>query len=256
MSGAGEPGCAQDVNSWGQPVGDLVEPAWSTRERPRAVTLQGRFVRLEPLADEHAADLYAALCRPLDTPLWTYRPVGPPATPEEMADLNRQWPWSGGNVSWAVLPLQDHGPTRAGCASGMITLTRIDPAHGQAEAAGVIYATSLQRTPATTEVTHLLMRYVFDDLAYRRFEWKCDALNAPSRRAALRLGFTHEGTFRHHMVTRGRNRDTAWFSVTDTEWHSLRRVQEQWLAPGNFTQEGRQRESLTELTDAWRSRRS
>ena len=104
----------------------------------------------------------------------------------------------------------------------MTSFYRIDPAHGQVEVAAVIYARSLQRTPATTEATYLLMRYAFDGLGYRRFEWKCDALNEPSRQAALRLGFTYEGRFRNHMVTQGRNRDTDWFSVTDAEWPAVR----------------------------------
>lgn len=237
-----------EQNEEGQPVGDVIDPPWRPRSRPEPVTLGGTYVTLEPLADAHAADLHRALCGPADRSLWTYRPVGPPETAEELAELNRGWPWVGGNVSWAVVPALPSGRP-----SGMTTFTRIEPVHGQVEVAGVIYARGVQRTPATTEATHLLMRYAFDDLGYRRFEWKCDSLNAPSRRAATRLGFAYEGTFRNHMVNRGRNRDTAWFCVTDTEWRTLRPVHERWLARDNFADDGTQRLSLGDLTRMWRT---
>ncbi|MGL5860613.1 MAG: GNAT family N-acetyltransferase [Phycicoccus sp.] len=243
-----------ETNEFGQPVGDVVYPAWEPHARPEPVDLHGRYVSLEPLADSHAPDLHATLCGPGDEASWTYRPTGPPASPDELVAVNRGWPWDGGNVSWAVLPTAAGAPlgVAAGTASGMTTFTRIDPGHGQVEVAGVIYSTALQRTAATTETTHLLMRYAFDTLDYRRVEWKCDALNEPSRRAATRLGFTFEGTFRQHMVTRGRNRDTAWFSVTDSEWPALRAIHERWLAPGNFSDDGRQLLALGALTAAWR----
>jgi Acetyltransferase (GNAT) domain len=125
---------------------------------------------------------------------------------------------------------------------------RIDPATGQVEIAGVLYARTLQRTRAATEAIHLTMRHAFDDLGYRRFEWKCDSLNEPSQRAALRLGFRYEGRFRHHMVTRGCNRDTDWFSVTDAEWPAVRAAHERWLDPSNFDADGRQLVALSELT--------
>jgi RimJ/RimL family protein N-acetyltransferase len=242
------------TNEFGQQVGDIVDPAWEPRPRPEPVPLQGRYVTLEPLTDHHTPDLYATLCGTHDTALWTYRPVGPAATPDELAALVRGWSSDGENVTWAVVPTAAGAPAdlAAGTASGMTTLTRIEPVHGQVEVAAVIYSAALQRSPATTEATHLLMRYAFDALGYRRFEWKCDSLNEPSRRAAARLGFTDEGTFRQHMVTRGRNRDTAWFSVTDAEWHTLRAVHERWLAPENFTDDGRQRRALSALTTVWR----
>jgi len=127
---------------------------------------------------------------------------------------------------------------RGGRPSGLASYTRLDPATGQVEVAGVLFARSLQRTRAATESIHLLMRYAFDELGYRRFEWKCDSLNEPSRRAADRLGFTYEGRFRHHMVTKGRNRDTDWFSVTDAEWPAVRAAHEAWLDPANFDEDG------------------
>ncbi|MGL5930127.1 MAG: GNAT family N-acetyltransferase, partial [Dermatophilaceae bacterium] len=160
------------TNEFGQRVGDGVDPTWEPRLRPEPVGLHGRYVVLEPLTDAHAPDLHAALCGPGDEALWTYRPVGPPATPDELVTLNRGWPWDDGNVSWAVLPTAAGAPPGipAGTASGMTTLAPIDPAHGQIEVAGVLYSTALQRRPATTEATHLLMRYAFDTLGYRRFE--------------------------------------------------------------------------------------
>ncbi len=123
---------------------------------------------------------------------------------------------------------------------------RIDPHHGQVEVAGVLLGRALQRTRAATEAIHLLMRNAFD-LGYRRFEWKCDSLNEPSRRAALRLGFVEEGRFRNHMVTQGRNRDTDWFSLTDGEWPAVRTAHERWLDPANFDDEGRQRVALAAM---------
>ena len=230
-----------DLNDYGQPVGDLVEPAWSPRPRPEPVTLEGRYVAVEPLMTDHAGDLYAALCGPEDGPLWTYRATEPPADQHEMTELVARTLATPDLLTFTLVP-------RDGRPAGIASYTRIDPATGQVEVASVLYARSLQRTRAATEAIHLLMRYAFDELGYRRFEWKCDSLNEPSRRAAARLGFQYEGRFRHHMVTKGRNRDTDWFSVTDAEWPAVRAAHETWLSPANFDAEGRQRESLSALT--------
>lgn len=230
------------TNDHAQPVGDPV-PGWTTRPTPGPVVLEGRYVRLEPLAVAHAPALHAALCNPGDKPLWTYRPTDPPADVPAMEDLVRahlavpEW------VTFALVPT---GSTPQGIASYM----RIDPATGQVEIAGVLYSRALQRTRAATEAIHLAMRHAFDDLGYRRFEWKCDSLNEPSRRAALRLGFTYEGRFRQHMVTKGFNRDTDWFSVTDAEWPAVRAAHERWLDPDNFDPDGHQRSRLSGLTNA------
>jgi hypothetical protein len=137
---------------------------------------------------------------------------------------------------------------RGGLAEGIASFTRIDRATGQVEIAGVLFSRRLQRTRAATEPVHLTMRYAFDQLGYRRFEWKCDSLNEPSRRAARRLGFRYEGRFRQHMVTKGRNRDTDWFSVTDSEWPGVRAAHQIWLDPGNFDADGRQQIPLSSLT--------
>jgi RimJ/RimL family protein N-acetyltransferase len=222
-----------EVNEFGQAVGDVVS-GWSPRPRPGAVTLEGRYVVVEPLAVGHAAALLGSLCGPDDRSLWTYRSTEPPADLDEMTELIARTLATPDLLTFALVP-------RDGAPSGIASYTRIDPATGQVEVAGVIYARSLQRTRAATEAIHLLMRYAFEELGYRRFEWKCDSLNEPSRRAARRLGFTYEGRFRHHMVTKGRNRDTDWFSVTDAEWPAVRAAHEAWLDPANFDESGQQR---------------
>lgn len=198
-----------ETNEYGQRVGAVV-PQWSPRARPEPVTLTGRYVVVEPLAVEHAVALLASTCGPDDRPLWTYRATEPPADLDEMTGLIARTLATPDLLTFALLP-------EGRAAEGIASFTRLDPATGQVEVAGVLFARTMQRTPAATEAIHLLMRYALDDLGYRRFEWKCDSLNEPSRRAAARLGFRYEGRFRHHMVTKGRNRDTDWFSVTDAE---------------------------------------
>jgi RimJ/RimL family protein N-acetyltransferase len=228
-----------EVNRFGYEVGDVVT-GWTPRERPARIGLVGRYVALEPVSTRHVPALQLALAGPDDGGLWTYRPQDPPASESEMADRVDVWTADPVNLTWAVVPA-------GGEAAGMVSLFRVDPEHGQAEVASVIFARAIQRTPATTEATYLLMRYAFDGLGYRRFEWKCDSLNEPSRQAALRLGFTYEGRFRNHLVIKGRNRDTDWFSVTSEEWPALRLALQTWLQPDNFTAEGHQRLALSDV---------
>lgn len=216
-------------------------PGWEPRPRPEPVTLTGRYVEVRPLSSAHYSDLFAATCGPGDDELWTYRPI---PRPESLPAL-----WmhlaalleDPAVVTFALVPREGE---RAGRASGIASYMRIEEAHGQVEVAGVLLGRALQRTRAATEAIHLLMRHAFDELGYRRFEWKCDSRNEPSRRAALRLGFVEEGRFRHHMVVQGRNRDTDWFSVTDAEWPRVRAAHERWLDPASFDAEGRQLSSL------------
>lgn len=231
-----------EVNEFGQQVGDVV-PGWTPRERPARIGLIGRYVALEPVSTRHVPALQASIGGTENKDLWTYRPGDPPVSESAMADRVDEWAESGENLTWAAVP------TGTGDAAGLLSLYRIDAEHGQAEVAAVIYARSLQRTPATTEATYLLMRYAFDGLGYRRFEWKCDALNEPSRQAALRLGFTYEGRFRSHLVVKGRNRDTDWFSVTGEEWPAVKRALQTWLQADNFDEAGRQRLALSEVRD-------
>ena len=229
------------MNEFGQTVGDLVQPPWTPRERPARIGLIGRYVALQPISVVHVPALHASLCGPDDGSLWTYRTTPRPETESALADLVDEWEAPGENLTWAVVP------TTTGEAAGMSSLYRVEPQHGQAEVAAVVYARSLQRTPGATEATYLLMRYAFDGLGYRRFEWKCDALNEPSRQAALRLGFTYEGRFRNHMVTQGRSRDTDWFSVTSEEWPAVKLALQTWLQPDNFDEAGQQRLALSEV---------
>jgi RimJ/RimL family protein N-acetyltransferase len=135
----------------------------------------------------------------------------------------------------------------SGLAVGRAALMRIEPAHRVIEVGSILFTPGLQRTRGATEAMYLMARYVFDDLGYRRYEWKCNALNQPSRAAALRLGFTYEGLFRQHMIIKGRNRDTAWYSMIDTEWRARRGRIETWLAPENFDANGRQRTALSTI---------
>lgn len=228
----------------GRRVGAPV-PGWEPRAWPGPVRLEGTHVLVEPLTSARYAELFAATCGPDDAGLWTYRPIPMPASLPELwmhlaAHLDDP-----AMVTFALVPQEG---AAAGTAAGIASYMRIEPAHGQIEVAGVLFGRSLQRTRAATEAIHLLMGHAFDDLGYRRFEWKCDSLNEPSRRAALRLGFTEEGRFRNHMVVQGRNRDTDWFSVTDAEWPALRAAHRRWLDPANFDDEGRQRTPLGALT--------
>lgn len=228
------------ANELGQQVGDEV-PGWSRREPAVAVTLQGRYVRVEPLSVTHAEALHAELCDEGSRHLWTYRPTDPPPDVARMQGLIGAHLDAPDLETMAIVPA-------GGQPAGIASYTRIEPAHGQVEVAGVLYSRTLQRTRAATEAIHLMARHAFETLGYRRFEWKCDSLNEPSKRAAERLGFTYEGRFRSHMVTKSRNRDTDWFSITDTEWPRVRAAHERWLDPDNFDQSGQQRRSLADLT--------
>ncbi|MGI8646392.1 MAG: GNAT family N-acetyltransferase [Nocardioides sp.] len=228
------------TNTHGQPVGDPV-PGWGPRDYPTAVTLTGQSVALEPIASAHTDGLHAALCGPADASLWTYRHDEMPADREAMAERVRRLADPADGVTFAVVPT-------GGSASGIASLMRIDATNGSVEVGGILYARALQRTRAATEATYLLMRHVFDDLGYRRFEWKLDALNAPSAAAARRLGFGYEGRFRNALVYKGRNRDTDWFAMTDADFARLRPAYDAWLDPANFDADGHQRRSLSSLT--------
>ena len=200
-------------------------------------------MRLEPVdAGRHAGDLFEA-SRGADE-IWTYLAYGPFESLQSFTEWVKARAASTDPLFYAVVDRQAHA------ARGMASLMRMAPADGVIEIGHIWFAPSLQRTPQATEAIFLLARHAFDDLGYRRLEWKCDSLNLPSRRAAERFGFTYEGIFRQHMVIKGRNRDTAWFSIIDSEWPSRRAAFGQWLAPGNFDRDGRQRRSLTEIRAA------
>jgi RimJ/RimL family protein N-acetyltransferase len=231
-----------ETNHLGQPVG-LPVPGWSARPRPPKTAMVGRFCRVEPLdPEQHAADLFAANSDDREGRLWTYYNFGPFATFGDYRD------WLDGVLTDAnrlYHAICDSGA--GGKAIGVAVYQNSVPAMGTIEVGGLVFSPRLQRRPAATEAMYLMMRRVFDELGYRRYEWKCDSHNLPSRAAAARLGFRYEGLFRQAMITRGRNRDTAWFSIIDSEWPVLRAAFERWLEPTNFDDAGIQRRRLSDL---------
>ena len=228
------------LNIHGQPIGEDV--AWSGAKRPPRSAMQGRYCRLEPLdTDRHAADLFQAFSTDKTGANWTYLSL----EPFENETALRRWMQG---VCQRDDPLFHAIIDRAtGKAAGFATFMRINPAMGVMEVGNINFSPLLQRTPAATEAMFLMMRRAFNELGYRRYEWKCDALNAPSYRAAERLGFTYEGLFRQALVYKGRNRDTAWFSIIDKEWPALERAFTGWLAPKNFDTAGQQIKKLSEF---------
>jgi RimJ/RimL family protein N-acetyltransferase len=203
------------------------------------VTLKGHYGRLEKLTPAHTMDLWAAFAG--HDEVWTYIGAdGPFATAAEFVPCIERRAAADDPYAYAIIDAADR-------AVGYVTLLRIVPEMRVIEVGHVLYSPALQRTPLGTETQYLLARYVFETLGYRRYEWKCDALNAPSRRAALRYGFVYEGTFRQNMIAKGRNRDNAWFSMLDSEWPVRKLNFERWLAPENFDSEGRQKVSLAAL---------
>ncbi|MFN8594324.1 MAG: GNAT family protein [Thermomicrobiales bacterium] len=211
--------------------------------RPPRQTHEGRFVRVEPLdADVHGADLArAGRGDAARDRIWDYLAYGPfPSDDELIAHLRRQQP-SDDPLYFAIRP---HA---SGRAEGIASLMNIVPANRSIEIGHIWLGPELQRTSAATEALYLLIAHALDDLGYRRMEWKCNAANVASRAAACRLGFTHEGVFHQHMIVKGRNRDTAWFSILDREWPAIRANFETWLAPENFADDGTQQQSLGAL---------
>lgn len=225
------------LNQFGQLIGDAL-PDWQPRPYPQRVVLEGQYCRLEPLSLQHADALFAAHQQAADTRNWTWLLREPEGSVEEY----RQWIAGVASLQdplhFAVIDMRTQQPV------GSLALMRIDPNHGVMEVGHVHFSPLLSRTPASTEAQWLLMRYAFETLGYRRYEWKCNSFNEPSRRAALRLGFQFEGRFRQALVIKGHNRDTDWFSIIDGEWPALDRAFQAWLAADNFTADGKQRQSL------------
>jgi RimJ/RimL family protein N-acetyltransferase len=232
------------TNQYAQPIGEPV-PNWSPRPTPADVGLEGAHCCLEPLnAERHADELYAAYRAAPDGRDWTYMSIGPFDCAEDYRRYAEAAAHSTDPHHYAVI----EGKT--GKAVGTLSLMRIDAAHGVIEVGNVTFSPHLKQTPLSTEAQFLLMAHVFDTLGYRRYEWKCDSLNAPSRKAAERLGFTFEGIFRQAVVYKGRNRDTAWHSIIDAEWPRLKQAFQTWLSAANFDEQGRQRRSLAEIRRA------
>ncbi len=210
--------------------------------RPERIVHEGRYVRLEPLDPlKHTDDLYAASHGDDKHVIWQYLFEPPFADYAAFKAHIERKAASEDPLFYAIID------KASGKAVGYETLMRIDPAHRVIEVGNIMYGTPLQKTPGATEAQYLLMRYVFETLGYRRYEWKCNSLNAPSRRAADRFGFTFEGIFRQHMMVRGRNRDTAWYSILDTEWSKQKHAFEAWLDPNNFNSQGRQIKRLDDF---------
>ena len=224
-------------NELGLPIGAEV-PGWTTRARPPRAVLEGRHCRLEPLeAARHAAQLFEANSLDRDGRMWTYLLSGPFESFDEYSAWLESRQASVDPLFYAIVERS------SGLAVGVASYLRIDPANGSVEVGHLQFSPRLQRRTAATEAMYLMMKQAFD-LGYRRYEWKCDALNAGSRRAAERLGFTFEGVFRQAVVYKGRNRDSAWFSIIDAEWPLLDAAYRRWLDPANFDDSGHQRFSL------------
>ncbi|BBI98555.1 N-acetyltransferase [Ferrigenium kumadai] len=231
-----------DKNSLGQPIGfDVAD--WKPAVRPAHKVLTGRFCRLEPLdAAAHASDLFAANALDVEGRNWTYLPYGP----FDSLPSYRSWVEQSSSTSdplfFAIIS------NETGKTVGVASYLRIDPANGSIEVGHLNFSPLMQKTPIATEAMWLMMREAFL-LGYRRYEWKCNALNQPSRSAAQRLGLSFEGVFRQAAVNKGRNRDTAWYAAIDGEWPALDEAFQKWLSPDNFDNAGMQRVSLSELTE-------
>ena len=228
-------------NKFGQDLGTPVV-AWTPRERPTIQIMHGRYCTLTLLnIEKHAPELFAALQFQSDGESWTYLPYGPCDTLDEFKACMFSLEADKDTIFYTILDVQNKLPI------GICAYLRINPEQGVIEVGHLHYSKILQKTPAATEAMYLMMRHVFDDLSYRRYEWKCNALNLPSRQAAERLGFQFEGIFRQAMISKGYNRDTAWFSIIDSEWPDLKRRFQKWLDPNNFAQNGQQRMKLQDI---------
>ncbi len=228
----------QQRNELGQPIGFPLDD-WRACAHPRGASMEGRLCRIEALdVERHTSDLFAAFAEDCDAIGWTYLPYGPFADEAEFRD-------------WLATDCRGDDPCffsiieiASGRALGMASYLRITPAVGVIEVGHIHFSPAMQRRPISTEAMYLMMRQVFDVWGYRRYEWKCDALNAPSCAAAVRLGFLFEGLFRQATIYKRRNRDTAWYSMLDREWPAAKAAFEAWLEAGNFDADGRQRSSL------------
>jgi RimJ/RimL family protein N-acetyltransferase len=229
------------LNEFGQEIGPPVQ-GWSARARPPRTDMVGRYCRLEPVdSDRHATELFAAYMEAADSRDWTYLFIERPATLDAFRAYLTNLQNSVDPLHFTIVETQSNKP------AGTAALMRIEPAHGCIEVGSITFAPRLKKTRAATESMYLLMRRAFDELGYRRYEWKCDSRNAPSRAAALRYGFTFEGIFRRAIVYKGRSRDTAWYSIIHEEWPRVRSAFEAWLDPANFDARGQQRRTLAEL---------
>jgi RimJ/RimL family protein N-acetyltransferase len=234
----------QHSNHLGQPIGFPVT-GWAARQKPPHTPMAGRYCRTEPLDPErHGRALYAANSEDREGRMWTYLPWGPYSAFEDYLGAIETVARMDSRVTYTVIDAASEK------AVGVASYLNINLTAGSIEVGAIAYSPALQKTQAGTEAMFLMMRRVFDELGYRRYEWKCNSLNAPSRAAAARYGFRFEGIFRQADVVKGHNRDTAWLSITDSEWPAIKAAFERWLDPANFDGDGLQRESLSVLTRA------
>jgi len=227
---------SQRLNDYNQPIGPDVS-GWNGAKRPEQAPLTGHYCRLVALHPHHAKDLFEAYATDSGG-LWTYMPVGPFATLAEITDWITPASKSTDPLFFTIID------TVTNRAVGVASFLRIQPEQGVIEVGFIAFSPVLQRTRAATEAMFLMMQHAFD-LGYRRYEWKCDALNAPSQQAAKRFGFSYDGTFRQAMIYKGRNRDTAWYSILDQDWPRIKAGFETWLAPENFDAKGQQKNRLS-----------
>ena len=229
------------INELGQPIGDAL-PNFKPGDLPKMERLEGRYVIVECLSkDKHGANLYEVYGPDSPADMWTYLFQNPVQSQEEWSALLDQMLAAQDRFYYAIVDKE------SGKALGTFALMRINRGSRVIEVGSVTYSPQLKRTRLATEAQYLLARYVFEELEYRRYEWKCDALNQPSRRAAERLGFTYEGTFRQAVVYKGRNRDTDWLSMIDSDWPAVKSRLEKWLNPDNFDENGQQIKALSEF---------
>lgn len=224
-------------NAHGQPIGAPMKD-WTGCDAPQHVTLSGQYCDIVPLSVTHTENLHRAFAADKTGLLWTYMPDGPFASETDYAAWVAQACQSTDPLFFAIIDRQTRLPV------GVASFLRIQPANGVIEVGYITFAPSLQKTAGATEAMYLMMAYAFDTLGYRRYEWKCDALNAPSRAAANRLGFRYDGLFKQAVVYKGRNRDTAWFSILDRDWPTLKKEFNRWLDPENFDADGQQKSAL------------
>lgn len=230
-----------EINELGVPIGFQVNN-WTGAVRPGPNTLAGTYCYCEPLdLAQHADILFSAFHEDRENRIWVYLPYGPFDTPASFRNWMKTDCFTGDPFFYAIID------RNTGIPSGMASYLRITPGDGSIEVGHINYSPALQNTVAATEAMYLMMENVFN-LGFRRYEWKCNALNEKSCRAAERLGFTFEGVFRQATVVKGRNRDTAWYSVLDREWPAVKQAHKQWLAADNFDTDGMQRQSLSTLT--------
>jgi RimJ/RimL family protein N-acetyltransferase len=232
---------SDDMTSDIQPIGEPL-PAWTPRQRPPATPMSGRYCIVEPLSVEaHGNALFEVLCSPEAKSGWTYQ------RDEQPKDRVTFDAWLAANAASQDPMFHAIVDRETGKAVGVASFMRMDPVNGLIEVGHIHYAPIMRRTAAGTEAMFLMMQRALDELGYRRYEWKCDSLNAPSRSAAERYGFTFEGIFRQALIYKKRNRDTAWFAIIDRDWPAIRRAFEQWLDSANFDASGRQKRQLSEL---------